>query len=168
MFEIVCLAEYTNAPREKFPHAARSRDKFGSALPPPEPRNPPHPQMWKICQAFRPRYQSVVPHSTPLPSLYPQRYLAGFRAGLGILIIEGKKQKWLSPTAGPFSFPSTHHERFDPIRSRLPAPGSRLPAASVTRRAVPMTNPAAFVTQTAVSICSVSRDLAVIDLASNS
>jgi hypothetical protein len=48
-------------------------------------------QMWKTCQAFRARYGSFVSHSTPLPSLYPQSYLADFRARLGILIIGGKK-----------------------------------------------------------------------------
>src|SRR5580698_5036385 len=50
--------------------------------------------MWKTCQAFRAQYESVVAHSTPLPSLYPQRYLAGFRAGLGILTIGGKKRNF--------------------------------------------------------------------------
>jgi hypothetical protein len=53
-------------------------------------------QMWKTCQAFRARYGSFVSHSTPLPSLYPQSYLADFRARLGILIIGGKKGN--SPT----------------------------------------------------------------------
>ena len=50
-------------------------------------------EMWKICQAFRLRYESFVPDSTPLPPQYPQRNLAGFSAGLGILIIGGKKRK---------------------------------------------------------------------------
>ena len=31
----------------------------------------------------------MTPHNTPLTSLYPQRYLADFSAGLGILIIGG-------------------------------------------------------------------------------
>ena len=43
-----------------------------------------NPALWKTCQAFRLRYESVVPHFTPLPSLYSQRYLAVFSAGLGI------------------------------------------------------------------------------------
>jgi hypothetical protein len=38
------------------------------------------------------------------------------------------------------------------------------PATFVTQTAVLMTNPATFVTQTAVPICSVSRDLAIVDL----
>jgi hypothetical protein len=33
----------------------------------------------------------MTPHSKPLPPQYPQRYLAGFRAELGILIIGGKE-----------------------------------------------------------------------------
>jgi hypothetical protein len=78
--------------------------------------------MWKICQAFRARYESFVSHSTPLPPLYSQRYLASFHAGFGILIIEGKKQKRLSPTAGPFAFCAHEHA------SLQSAPGSRLPA----------------------------------------
>ncbi len=49
-------------------------------------------QMWKICQEARPKTEVMTPHSTPLPPLYPQRYLAGFRAGLGILIIGGKER----------------------------------------------------------------------------
>jgi hypothetical protein len=49
--------------------------------------------MWKTCQAFPARYQSVPPHSTPLPPLYPQRILAVFLPRLGILIIGDKKQK---------------------------------------------------------------------------
>jgi hypothetical protein len=47
----------------------------------------------KTCQAFRLRYESFVPDSTRLPPQYPQRYLAGFSAGLGILIIGGKKRR---------------------------------------------------------------------------
>ncbi len=47
--------------------------------------------MWKFCQAFRLRYQSVLEHSTRLPPQYPQRILADFTLGLGILIIGAKK-----------------------------------------------------------------------------
>jgi hypothetical protein len=49
--------------------------------------------MWKTCQAFSVRYQSVVFHSKALPPLYPQRSLACFLPRLGILIIGDKKQK---------------------------------------------------------------------------
>jgi hypothetical protein len=49
-------------------------------------------QMWKTCQAFPARYQSVISDSTRLPPQYPQRYLAGFSAGFGILIIGGKEK----------------------------------------------------------------------------
>src|SRR5580698_5673532 len=45
--------------------------------------------MWKICQEASPKTEVMTPHSTRLPPLYPQRYLAGFRGGLGILIIGG-------------------------------------------------------------------------------
>jgi hypothetical protein len=35
-------------------------------------------RMWKTCQASRRKTEVMTPHSTPLPPLYPQRYLAGF------------------------------------------------------------------------------------------
>ncbi len=47
--------------------------------------------MWKTCQEARPKNEVMTPHNTPLTSLYPQRYLADFSAGLGILIIGGNK-----------------------------------------------------------------------------
>jgi len=46
----------------------------------------------KICQAPHLFTKVMPPHSTRLPPLYPQRVLAGFSAGLGILIIGGKKE----------------------------------------------------------------------------
>jgi hypothetical protein len=82
-------------------------------------------EMWKTCQEARPKTEVMTPHSTPLPPQYPQRILAVFSTGLGILIIEGKKQKRLSPTAGPFSF-SAHMNALP--SNPLPAPGSWLPA----------------------------------------
>ena len=45
----------------------------------------------KNCQEARLKTEVMTPHSTPLPPQYPQRYLAVFRAGLGILIIGGKE-----------------------------------------------------------------------------
>jgi hypothetical protein len=47
----------------------------------------------KNCQAFVEKTKVIAQHSTPLPPLYPQRVLAGLGAGLGILIIGGKKKK---------------------------------------------------------------------------
>jgi hypothetical protein len=45
----------------------------------------------KNCQEAHLRTEVMTPHSKPLPPQYPQRYLAGFRAELGILIIGGKE-----------------------------------------------------------------------------
>jgi hypothetical protein len=47
--------------------------------------------MWKTCQEPRPKTEVMTPHNTPLASLYLQRYLAGFIAGFGILIIGGNE-----------------------------------------------------------------------------
>ena len=66
-----------------------------------------NPALWKTCQAFRLRYESVVPHFTPLPSLYPQRFLAGFGAGLGILI----RKYELYATGGELSCNNPHCSR---------------------------------------------------------
>jgi hypothetical protein len=63
--------------------------------------------MWKNCQAFRARYESVLSDSTRPPSLYPQRILADFWAGLGILIIEGKNKKGSATRLG-LSLSGTH------------------------------------------------------------
>jgi hypothetical protein len=69
---------------------ARGRDRTPRLPRPKLSIFPQNPEMWKSCQAFCLRYESFLPHSTRLPSLYPQRILAGFPAGLGILIIGGK------------------------------------------------------------------------------
>jgi hypothetical protein len=49
-------------------------------------------QMWKICQEPNPKTEVMALHSTALPRQQPQRNLACFWAGFGILIIEGKKR----------------------------------------------------------------------------
>jgi hypothetical protein len=89
-------------------------------------------QMWKTCQAFRARYGSFVSHSTPLPPLYPQSYLADFRARLGILIIGGKKGS--SPDRQPQQGRSRsglfHFRREDPCNVSAPpssGPGAKRP-----------------------------------------
>jgi hypothetical protein len=60
---------------------------------------PPRPSV-EICQTFRRRYESVLPHSAPLPRQNPKRYLAGFIARLGILKIESKNRKSLAQRRG--------------------------------------------------------------------
>ncbi|MGA9985812.1 MAG: hypothetical protein WBP95_20245, partial [Acidobacteriaceae bacterium] len=65
------------------------------AAPPPALKrneNPPNGQMWKTCQEAEQKSKVMTPHNTPLTSLYPQSILAVFSAGLGILIIGGKKE----------------------------------------------------------------------------
>jgi hypothetical protein len=54
--------------------------------------NPPNGQMWKTCQEAEQKSKVITPHNTPLTPLYPQSFLAVFIAGLGILIIGGKKE----------------------------------------------------------------------------
>src|SRR5580658_10086853 len=82
--------------------------------------------MWKTCQEAHPKTKVMTIDGSPLTRQTTQRILASFAAGLDILIIEGKKQKRLSPTAGPFSFPERTMNA--PRSNPLPAPGSRLPA----------------------------------------
>jgi hypothetical protein len=101
------------------------------ALRPKLPILPQTRQMWKTCQAFRLRYESFLPHSTPLPPLYAQRYLACFGAGLGILIIEGKEEisaptdpKPKAARARPFPFPEVNDgtQQHGARRPALPTP----------------------------------------------
>jgi hypothetical protein len=63
----------------------------GTTLQPVE-RSPLSPPPMEFCQAFRIRYQSVVPHSKWFPRQNTQRYLASFPPQLGILIIGGKEE----------------------------------------------------------------------------
>ena len=88
-----------------------------------------NPKMWEICQAFHPRYESVVPHSTPLPPQYPQRILADYWAGLGILIIGGKVEisaqtdpKPEAARARPFLFRRSTMARISTLPDALPSP----------------------------------------------
>ena len=106
------------------------------ALRPKLPILPQTRQMWKTCQAFRLRYESFLPHSTPLPPLYAQRYLACFGAGLGILIIEGKKEisaptdpKPKAARARPFPFPEVNDgtQQHGARRPALPTPPQGVP-----------------------------------------
>jgi hypothetical protein len=50
-------------------------------------------QMWKTCQAFPERYQSVVSDPERLPPQYVRRILAGFTSRLGILNNRGLETK---------------------------------------------------------------------------
>jgi hypothetical protein len=88
---------------------------------------PANPGMWKICQAFRVRYRSFLPHFTPLPRQMVPTNLAGLFLRPDILYIESKKRK--RPLARSFSVLSQPFLAWkgETVDFNLPSHNLRLP-----------------------------------------
>jgi hypothetical protein len=89
--------------------------------------------MWKICQAFRARYRSFVPHCTQLIRQRSPTKLARFASGSDILNLESRERNSLTFPVGLF-----HLRPGSPPAFHQPVEAAACPLLTALTHSLPM------------------------------